>query len=188
MTDESTILFSKDDRLRLHQLRLLEWMDTEQQKKEAAPADASKEQAGSVYTAVPEQWQLTKGVSLYDWQKDCIDKWLQAVHRGPVKVVTGAGKTILGLAIAERLQNTIDNELRVAIVVPTVVLMHQWHDELLERGNLPSSAIGRLGGGYREGLEGGATDLDSRPGIGPQTAGAIGKEQPDWRAPLAHCR
>jgi hypothetical protein len=37
--------------------------------------------------------------------------------------------------------------LRVAIVVPTIVLLDQWREELLTRSNLPTSAIGLLGGG-----------------------------------------
>ncbi len=64
-----------------------------------------------------------------------------------MKVVTGAGKTILALAIAERLQQTRVPLLLVAIVVPTVVLLDQWHEELLSRSNLPPSAIALMGGG-----------------------------------------
>ena len=79
--------------------------------------------------------------------------WFKEGCRGTVKVVTGGGKTLLGLAIAERLHNTINPELRVAVVVPTVVLMHQWYDELLKNSNLPERAIGRLGGGYKEDLD-----------------------------------
>jgi superfamily II DNA or RNA helicase len=64
--------------------------------------------------------------------------------------VTGAGKTLLALFIAEMLQNTEDKELCLVIVVPTIVLMHQWYAAILEHSNLPPESIGRLGGGYDE--------------------------------------
>src|SRR5688572_19731414 len=67
---------------------------------------------------------------------------------------TGGGKTLAALSIAESLQNTGGPSLRVAIVVPTIVLMHQWFDALLEHSNLPQEAIGRLGGGYEADFEG----------------------------------
>ena len=94
---------------------------------------------------------LTKGVEPHPWQQECIAKW-QRRGRGTVKVVTGAGKTLLALFIAERLQTTEDKDLRLVIVVPTIVLMHQWYDAFLEHSNLPGEAIGRLGGGYDDDL------------------------------------
>ncbi|MBA4190588.1 MAG: hypothetical protein C0467_21590 [Planctomycetaceae bacterium] len=95
----------------------------------------------------PERWELTSGITLHDWQQECVTAWFNNGRRGVLKVVTGAGKTILALAIAERLQSTVP-DLRVAIVVPTVVLLDQWYDELTRRGNLPTTMIGRLGGGH----------------------------------------
>ena len=100
--------------------------------------------------ADPQSWILTKDIALYDWQEECVEKWLEQ-KRGTIKVVTGAGKTILALAIIERLQ-AVDPQLRVAIVVPTIVLQEQWYKEILSRSNLPARMIGRLGGGYNEGF------------------------------------
>ncbi len=97
--------------------------------------------------AIPDTWKLTKGVEPHPWQQECIVKW-QKRGRGTVKVVTGAGKTLLAFFIAELLQSTEDKDLRLVVVVPTIVLMHQWYDAFLEHGNLPAEAIGRLGGGY----------------------------------------
>lgn len=145
--------FSKDQRLLLHQLRLLEWMQTQERKTEVSALPAPKE-ADEEDASVPARWQLTRGVELYAWQTACIERWFQAGNRGTVKVVTGGGKTVLGLAIAEKLQNEVNPRLRMAVVVPTVVLMHQWYDELIERGNLPAHAIGRLGGGYKDDFTG----------------------------------
>src|SRR5262245_54384415 len=53
---------------------------------------------------IPDEWNLTAGISLHDWQRNCVESWFEAGKRGVVKVVTGAGKTLLGLAIAQRLQ------------------------------------------------------------------------------------
>lgn len=140
--------FDDADRLMLHQLRLLEWLDA---RGDHAAQDG--ETAGSSVgtpSEIPAEWRLVQGVDLYDWQRDCIERWFAANCRGTVKVVTGAGKTILALALAERLQNQRVPDLRMVVVVPTIVLMHQWYDELIARGNLPRSAIGRLGGGYKD--------------------------------------
>ena len=141
-SDTATQYLSSDQRLQLHQLRLFEWMEVQQ--------PTVVEKLGDDGENVPRRWELTKGVKLYSWQEECIERWFQEKHRGTAKVVTGGGKTILGLAIAQKLQNEINPRLRVAIVVPTVVLMHQWYDELIDKGNLPRHAIGRLGGGYKD--------------------------------------
>ncbi len=66
--------------------------------------------------------------------------------RGTIKVVTGAGKTILALAIMERLQAQ-NNNLRVAIVVPTIVLQNQWYEEILRNSNLPPPDDRQIGRG-----------------------------------------
>jgi superfamily II DNA or RNA helicase len=151
-------LFGDAEALHLHQLRLLEWMATAGRKRfvdEAQPAEPQEP------VGIPDAWKLTKGVELYAWQRQCIAKWLKKKGRGTVKVVTGAGKTLLAFFIAELLQNTEDKDLHLVIVVPTIVLMHQWYDAILEHGNIPAEAIGRLGGGYDEGFSGGKRILIS---------------------------
>jgi superfamily II DNA or RNA helicase len=95
---------------------------------------------------LPEHWTFMSGVNLYDWQQAAVQHWFAAGNRGIVKVVTGAGKTMLALAAAERLQR-VHPDLRLAIVVPTIVLLEQWREEISARSNLPASAIGTLGGG-----------------------------------------
>lgn len=145
-------LFGEAEALRLHQLRLLEWMVTAERKPvmdDGQPA-ASQEPA-----VIPDVWKLTKGVEPLPWQQECIAKWRKKKGRGTVKVVTGAGKTILALLIAEMVQNTEDKDLHVGIIVPTIVLMHQWYDAIMQHGNVPAGAIGRLGGGHDEGFAGG---------------------------------
>lgn len=151
-------LFGEREALTLHQLRQLEWMVTAGHKRfvDDATPDVPSEPA-----AIPDIWKLTKGVEALEWQRECVSEWRKNKGRGTAKVVTGAGKTLLALFITEFLQNTEDKELHVAVVVPTIVLMHQWYDALLEHGNLPPSAIGRLGGGYDEGFSGGRRILIS---------------------------
>ena len=139
------------DALLLHQLRLMEWMATAVRKRSVEDSQQPTPQEPS---GAPEVWKLTNGVAPLAWQHECIANWRKKKGRGTVKVVTGAGKTLLALFIAELLQNTEDKDLRLAIVVPTIVLMHQWYEAILEHGNVPEEAIGRLGGGYDEGLNG----------------------------------
>ncbi len=146
--DRDASRFGDAERLMLHQLRLLEWLDSRTDR--AGGVVQAEAVVTPPSTAIPDEWRLTHGIDLYDWQKDCIERWFSAKGRGTVKVVTGAGKTLLALALAERLQNHQAPDLRVAVIVPTIVLMHQWYDELLAHGNLPPLAIGRLGGGYRD--------------------------------------
>lgn len=127
--------------------QLLQVQFWQRQHPETEPALTSDEGASRQAIALPEKWELTRGLELHSWQLDCIERWFAAGRRGVFKVVTGAGKTILAIAIAERLQRTLAPDLRVVIVVPTVVLLEQWREELLTRSNLPPTAIGLLGGG-----------------------------------------
>ena len=138
---------SQDERLTLHQLRLVEWVERRSQADAPGTADApSHDNRGD---SLPGSWVLTRDIRLAPWQQSARDSWFAAGKRGTIKVVTGAGKTIVALAIAEQLQYE-DPDLRVAIVVPTIVLMDQWVDTLLSRSNLPESALARVGGGHSE--------------------------------------
>lgn len=142
--------FGDAEALALHQLRLLEWMSTTGRKRIVGADHPQEEET----TAAPDRWQLTKGIQRYPWQDSCIDAWLKNRGQGTVKVVTGGGKTLLALSIAEAVQHTLEPDLRVAVVVPTIVLMHQWYDAILRHGNIPKEAIGRLGDGYEGDFEG----------------------------------
>ncbi|GAH67379.1 unnamed protein product, partial [marine sediment metagenome] len=91
---------------------------------------------------------MLKKIKLRAWQKEVVDIWFKK-KKGTIKVVTGAGKTILALAIIEKLQKR-EKDLHVAIVAPTVVLLNQWYEEIKEKSNLPEDAIGFLGAGYED--------------------------------------
>ena len=132
------------DELLLQQLLQIQFW---QQRSDNRDAELDDVAAIPPTVAFPESWELTQGISLHSWQTECIDQWFTTNRRGVIKVVTGAGKTVLALGIAERLQQTQVPALRVAIVVPTIVLLDQWREELLSRSNLPPDAIGLMGGG-----------------------------------------
>jgi superfamily II DNA or RNA helicase len=91
-------------------------------------------------------WKLLSArFTPHDWQRRCLDKWLP-LGRGTVKVATGGGKTKFALLAAQELQRTRAPDLRMVVVVPTVPLMYQWRDELLE-GDVRADEVGLLGGG-----------------------------------------
>ena len=132
------------ERLQLQQLKLMEWAESRSILAEVNTEAAEKPDPSEV---LPNVWQLTQGLDLSPWQEDARDIWFDSGRRGTIKVVTGAGKTIVAMSIAEKLQ-TEDKDLRVVIVVPTIVLMSQWYEEFKSHSNLPESMIQRVGGGY----------------------------------------
>ena len=143
--ENSTRSLQPTEELRLQQLLQMQfWHRKHPDAESIQEASANR---GAELLGLPEKWELTRGIELHSWQNECVDNWFAAGHRGVIKVVTGAGKTILAIAIAERLQQAHVPDLRVAIVVPTIVLLDQWREEFLTRSNLPTSAIGLLGGG-----------------------------------------
>jgi superfamily II DNA or RNA helicase len=91
----------------------------------------------SIFVGEGEEWKLN--LELWRWQKECIQKWWENNGRGIVKVVTGAGKTILALALIEQLKNKRaykKGNLRIFIVVPTMALLEQWEDEIKDKLSL----------------------------------------------------
>jgi len=71
-----------------------------------SPADQGQPTKGGQPSKVPESWELTRDIELHPWQEQCVDQWFTAGKRGVLKVVTGAGKTILALAIADNNRQT----------------------------------------------------------------------------------
>lgn len=95
-------------------------------------------------------WELNQTISLYPWQNNCLDNWFGSDCHGTVKVVTGAGKTIFALSAMIKLQNSLERDLHVVIVVPTIVLMEQWYDEIVANTNIPPHLIGKLGDNMKD--------------------------------------
>src|SRR5439155_13822779 len=97
--------------LKLHQLRLLEWMTTTGSKRFGDESLEIRSDEKTHPASIPDLWNLTKGVEPYEWQKKCVAKWFENNGRGTVKVVTGGGKTLLAMSIAELLHNQYDKDL-----------------------------------------------------------------------------
>src|SRR3954454_155726 len=139
---------SESQRLSLQQLRLLEWAERRAEPVPSTEADAAAPSAPRAPSR-GEGWELTRGLDLAPWQQAACRAWFDGGGRGTIKVVTGAGKTVVALAIAERLQRQ-ERELRVAIVVPTIVLMSQWDGALPGHSTPAENAIPRLAGGHSD--------------------------------------
>lgn len=141
---KAEIPFTDGDRLRLLQLQTRRAIaDRGGQSGEVEPHPPGDQPAPGPDL---ERWRLLpEGVTLYAWQNECLARWLPQ-GRGTVKVATGGGKTLFALAAAQALQNSKQPDLRLVIVVPTIPLMNQWHDEL-RAGSVPESAIGFMGAG-----------------------------------------
>ena len=88
---------------------------------------------------------MTNGVGndeqeLYRWQLDALVAWLRCGRRGVIEAVTGSGKTDVAIAA---ISDALRRDRFALVVVPTRVLMEQWHGRLLAA--LPQARIGRLG-------------------------------------------
>lgn len=96
--------------------------------------------------------------TLYDWQREAATEWFGeesgAGENGIAQVVTGAGKTVMALAVIRQWLETHPDGV-VTVVVPTKVLLHQWLEELAETLAVPAEDIGWLGGGTKDGFEDG---------------------------------
>lgn len=145
--------FSDQDRLRLVQLLALRSCRENRSSTESSGSTdtGQPEEVGGPIAASPGPWRLLpEGAQLHPWQQEALEKWLMQ-RRGTLQVATGAGKTWFALAAIERLYRLVPG-LRVAIVVPTIALMNQWHEEL-SRSSLSRTMYGRLGGGHQSDLK-----------------------------------
>jgi superfamily II DNA or RNA helicase len=77
---------------------------------------------------------------LYRWQLDALVSWLRCGRRGVIEAVTGSGKTDVAIAAAA---DALRRGRFVLVIVPSRVLMEQWHGRL--RIAIPEARIGRLG-------------------------------------------
>ena len=85
---------------------------------------------------------------LYRWQFDALVSWVRCGRRGVIEAVTGSGKTEVAIAAAS---DALRRGRFVLVLVPSRVLMQQWHAAL--RATLPDVRIGRLGDNGRETAE-----------------------------------
>ena len=85
---------------------------------------------------------------LYSWQSDALGAWESRRRRGVIEAVTGAGKTMVGIAAT---LDELDHRGQVLVLVPTVELLHQWVDQL-DASVGPGCKVGRMGGGHADDL------------------------------------
>lgn len=98
-------------------------------------------------------WKLP--IEPYRWQKEAKKVWWESNCKGIVKVVTGAGKTILALSLISDMFNSEsfkEGGLRAIIIVPTSVLLDQWLVEIQEKLNIPRDEIGIFHGKKKDNL------------------------------------
>ena len=177
--DDPKVTLNPLEQLQLQQLLQVQFWLKRAAKRPEKKVDSAVEEKKNL---MPLKWELTQDITLHPWQIRCIDGWFSNGKRGVIKVVTGAGKTILALAILERLQQSTAPDLCVAIVVPTIVLLEQWRAEIKARGNIPDAAVGLMGGGHDDGFDGEKrilicvlssaskklpASVEGRPGAGP---------------------
>lgn len=85
----------------------------------------------------------TLSVTLRPYQKEALTAWGKAHGRGIVILPTGAGKTVVALMTVEAMG------VSTLVVVPTIDLLHQWHDTICARFGLETDEVGMIGGGFR---------------------------------------
>jgi superfamily II DNA or RNA helicase len=87
-------------------------------------------------------------LGLFPWQAEALQAWERRRGRGVVEAVTGAGKTMVGVAAA---LDEVWRRGQVVVLVPTVELQQQWAAELESRLP-PQKRVGRLGAGAGDSL------------------------------------
>lgn len=127
----------------------------------AAPLDVTRVLRGSdrfrLRTPLGNEWILSPVVDavppapgafrdampdLYPWQRRAMESWADASRRGIVEAITGAGKTLLGVAAVRAAAGA---GLRSLVIVPTTPLVEQWEQTLMR--NLPGIRVAKVGGG-----------------------------------------
>ena len=94
--------------------------------------------------AIADKLIFNKNYSLYDFQQEAVQSWLDNNKKGIILLPTGAGKTIISLEIISILRTS------TLIVVPTLVLLEQWKHSITNFLGLEESDIGEFGGGKQE--------------------------------------
>lgn len=77
------------------------------------------------------------------YQREALERWAAAGHRGVVVLPTGAGKTLVALLAVERLG------VSTLVVVPTLDLLDQWRRALVDVLGAPPEHVTTFGGGRR---------------------------------------
>ena len=83
-------------------------------------------------------------IELYKWQQEAYEE-INNGENGIIVACTGGGKTVLGLKLIE------DNPYKkILVVVPTIVLLNQWKEEMIKFGVVDEQNISLIGGGHKD--------------------------------------
>lgn len=78
------------------------------------------------------------------YQTEAIERWTANDGRGVIVLPTGAGKTVVALMAIER------TRLRTLVVVPTIELLYQWRDAIVQRLQVAPGRVGVVGDGHKD--------------------------------------
>lgn len=78
------------------------------------------------------------------YQTEAIERWTANDGRGVIVLPTGAGKTVVALMAIER------TRLRTLVVVPTIELLYQWRDAIVQRLQVAPGKVGVVGDGCKD--------------------------------------
>jgi superfamily II DNA or RNA helicase len=87
---------------------------------------------------------LRRSSTIYAWQGEALEAWARHGRFGVIEAVTGTGKTRVGVEAAAE---AIQDDIKVVVCVPTLVLLDQWHRVLTTAG---IKRVGRVGGGEHD--------------------------------------
>jgi superfamily II DNA or RNA helicase len=94
---------------------------------------------------VMETDDFPSGRVLQRHQQNSLDDWYKAKKRGILQLATGAGKTFIGI-------NAIRNHIRTGrlalLLVPSKILLNDWHDEL--SSEIPEAKFLLIGDGHNK--------------------------------------
>jgi superfamily II DNA or RNA helicase len=91
-------------------------------------------------------WCLRDDLVLRPWQAEALDRWKRMGCRGIIEAATGTGKSIVALTAIAHVHSLEGDQLRVALVVPTVALADQWRKVLIRDLSVSPYDIGTIAG------------------------------------------
>lgn len=89
---------------------------------------------------MPQRVQTHLSTTLYTWQRAALEKWFANTGKGIIQAVTGSGKSLCGVHLANYF---VQQNKRCLILVPSVTLLEQWKTIFeLEMGIEVTSLLG----------------------------------------------
>lgn len=98
-------------------------------------------------------FRIPESITLYEYQKEAVAKWIEKGACGIFDMATGTGKTYTGLAAVSTLSKSLNHELAVVIVAPYRHLVEQWVEDIRKFGVTPIVAYSYPGQCWRKELQ-----------------------------------